>query len=548
MTPDGGRVEGGFGRPTTPGGGRVDGGCGRETTAGADNGFDRGEGARKRSESQPAPRPRSSWQKMSIWEATITSSTASRLQLGLEGQAETRAYLNFVEHRWFETSIGIVIGLNILVLSGETDTSDPGWIWWTIYDNLFLVIYIIELGLRVLHRGVTHFLVKDKAWNLLDTCIVVLGIFDLWVIPYKNGGRSVGAALGRFLRLLRLVRLVRIIKIFRRLAVFARGFLDMLVPLAIYFGIFFMCLGVIAIVLTQILGHGVGLSDEAMSGDFDQMVRANFQSVPTTFFTLFQITTTDNWDRIAEPVIAIDSKWRLFFVAFIIFFSWTMISILTAVASDNMLSATLDSLENKAHERERKHKEFAVDLRRAFEEYDEDGNGLLEWEEFKTVIEQDKMRELFKFLEVRYNKEEMYHLWDMLDIKRSGVLTLEDFLDGLMWLQEGLSTKHLVSIDASIRRLEARLEPRLRDLERKVQGWRKKNAILTESLRKQEEVYYQQDMSLWLWSQWAAKNSANVPESLKQSAMLPPPEREEGNLRAKWGRQAEEEEEEGAPL
>mmetsp|Transcript_27192 Transcript_27192/g.49541 ORF Transcript_27192/g.49541 Transcript_27192/m.49541 type:complete len:545 (-) Transcript_27192:55-1689(-) len=440
--------------------------------------------------------------------------------------------LDCVEDTPFQVFMQTVIVLNVIVLWWETDY--PTFPLWTLFDNIFLWIFIVELVLRITHKGPLQFILgshlsRDHLWNLLDLTIVVLGIVDLWVAPLfaspedksgeeeaiseKPGGDVVHGSMLRFLRMLRLLRLARVFKMVRPLTVFAEALGGMLAPVAWFLTMLFLFNFIFSIVLTDIL-----------KDDADEEVSQNFSSIGQTFFTLFQITTTDNWIQIAEPVIRKDWKWQFFFVAFIAFASWTMISILTAVACDNMICAMEDRLEKSRQEGERKQKEFIILLRKAFHESDKDSNGLLDREELEELLESHSLKKVFEACDIQVQKDELKKRFEMLDVSDTGVLTIDEFVEGLAWYQEGLSTKHIVNLDYSVRRLSMTFEGKIDRLELKVSTLRKKSNALLDRIRKQNQVYLQQHMALHAWQEWALQNDPKAfPSEFLAKARQPPP-------------------------
>lgn len=259
------------------------------------------------------------------------------------------------------------------------------------------------------------------------------------------------------------------------------------------------------------LGHGEGLGDLSQLGpektkDLER-IHKFFQDVPTSLFTLFQLTTTDNWDAISDPLVGIDTRWRLFFVSFIAFASWIMISVLTAVASDCMIAATSDRKDFELKEIEAKQMQFIAFLRDSFIKSDADGNGFLDKEEFKQMIAPssfvwDEMRRLG----ISLSEEELNKAWEMLDVGERGVLTIEDFVAGLSCLQEGLATKHVVTIDYSLRSVTAKCEERWKKLETSLVELQQQNKEIVQKLSEQEKNSVQLNKTLWLWQRWALQN------------------------------------------
>lgn len=418
--------------------------------------------------------------------------------------------LAFVDGHNFQVFIGVVISLNILVLWGETDNPDfPGWV---LLDNVFLIIFIVEMVLRLKHSGLSeYYFGPDRWWAYFDTVIVGLGVSDLWITPFllRDLGRSGGSSsLLRFLRLLRLLRMLRVFKMFEQLMVFVSALGKMVERFAWIFLVLFMFLFGFAVCLVHLLGRGEALLSTGLEFEGEaEEIQSYFLDVGTSLYTLFQLTTTDNWNDIAGPLVEINSWWRLFFVVFIVFASWTIMSVLSAEASDQMIVATNERKEREVYESEAKHKEFINFLKNAFLEADEDGNALLDKDEFQALMSKDFVHVRMKELGIAFDQEELDDLWKMLDVKNCGELNIDEFVDGLGYLQECLDTKHIVKVDYSLKRVQTRVMNRIRQTDAVVVSVLGQHEEIIERLSKQEHAHHQQQLSFWLWQQWAVRNS-----------------------------------------
>lgn len=230
-----------------------------------------------------------------------------------------------------------------------------------------------------------------------------------------------------------------------------------------------------------------------------------FGNVPTSFFSLFQVTTIDEWNVIADPVVKMDTTWRFFFVTFIAFASWTMISVLTAVASDSMIAATSDKKDQELKEQEKKQRLFITFLRDSFYEADTDGNGLLDTDEFQAMINNDFVYKQMKALGIHLTKEEMLKAWEMLDVDESGELTIDEFVTGLAYLQERLSAMHVVNVDYNLKRTTARINKKMADVWKLIEHLSNQNQEVRSLLLNNEQLRKQQQLYLWLWRRWAHK-------------------------------------------
>lgn len=431
--------------------------------------------------------------------------------------------LSFIEGDRFQMAIGMVIFLNILVLWGETDYEDA--VIWPILDNIFLLIFIVEIGLRVTHFGLEGFFTgDDRWWAFLDSIIVAMGVMDLWITPFlahftqATGGppTSKYTSVLRFLRLMRLLRLLRVFKMFSEMRRFAAALVAMGSQFIWIFAVLTIFIFCTAIILTHLLGHGesIGGYHELMATQADEFgkIQSNFGDVGTSLFTLFQLTTIDNWDQIAMPICSIYPAWRIFFVFFIMFASWIMISVLTAVASNSMIEATSDRKEREQEELEHKQLLFIEFLRDVFHDADADGNEVLDKEEFSALMEKDFVHKKMRSLGIHFTEDELFKAWEMLDIDESGELTIDEFVTGLSYLQEGLATKHIVNVEYSMKRVSARLDQRLKHVRNEMAELMDQVLVIQEKLGQQGDAQHQQQLSFWLWQQWAAKNENIEPK------------------------------------
>jgi len=300
---------------------------------------------------------------------------------------------------------------------------------------------------------------------------------------------------------------------------FTNALINMFTTVVWIFSVQLLVILVCAIILTQTLNHGEprDLDPDSHVPKGTQDLVHLFKDVPSAMFSLFRVTTQDNWNEVAVPVVDVNPMMQLFFVFFIIFASWTMISVLTAVASDTMIEATTDRKDVERSEQQRKQRAFLEFLKKCFKQADIDGNDMLDKQEFETLIKRPEVRRQMLESGVKMHEEEMYKAWELLDVDGSGELTIDAFVTGLSCLQEALNVRHVVSIDYSVKRTAARLERCMKNLLVELESVQEQNDQIIQSLSRQEEADKQLQLMLWLWKQWAAKNAPSaVPLDIEQ--------------------------------
>lgn len=456
--------------------------------------------------------------------------------------------LSFVEDKAFHYFIAIVLTLNVLVMSGQTDY--PKFPVWWYADHIFLIIYVAEIVCRLLYlstgarhgnsrregkegrssrRHVTSRSMRriesddshgtffsccftwDKTCHALDIVVVILGIVELWLAPLVKFflsslyGNPRNWAWLEVLRLMRLLRLLYFIRVFPMMSQLVKGFSNMYQSFVLTFMVILTFSWVHAVVLTHFLGHGLlfGRSEDQEEGAYKDAlasIEENFCCISVSLVSLFRITTTDDWYTIAHPLVYLDSRWMILFIEFILFTAWTMISVLTAVASDSMVAAASDRQEANMRQQEKKRKDFRDFLGRAFHQADADGNGFLDKKEFNDLIGSRRVRERISASGASMKMEDLQKTWDML-VGGSGMLTIDEFVVGLGYLQEGLSTKHVLNISTEIKRLHILSEKHFDSISSKMDNLRRTNVELLSNLKEQELELRQQVGSMVSWTQ-----------------------------------------------
>jgi voltage-gated sodium channel len=379
------------------------------------------------------------------------------------------ADLSWTEEPLFQSVIGAVILFNSVLMGVETDVVWRGWFY---IEQVLLAIYVFELAVRLKAQGVRRFLSchnADFVWNWLDVCIVGSAVLDTWVMPLLGvltkqlGGpptspnKGGGASMMKLMRLLRLMRILRLVKVVRSVRPLYNLVMGMCASFQGVFWVLVLSITVIyalGIVATRLVGHGMLFTDNNMP-DF---VSAPFQTVPESMFTLFRYMSSL---PSSEEAAAVDElmqrlpQMRLFFAIFMVASSWTLLSFVTAVVSDSLITTTArQEAELKLACAEEDRAEHAHELMELFQSIDVDGNGEISADELDTFL-QDKDNAIDCARKCRVSIREVRSVLATL-LMQSDYVTIKGFVDGLLDMSQGVTEK-------SIMRLEARLEKSIED-------------------------------------------------------------------------------------
>nr|WP_228708415.1 ion transporter [Amycolatopsis keratiniphila] len=217
----------------------------------------------------------------------------------------------FVEAPLFQRVITGVIIINAITLGCETSpalVAEYGSILHVV-DRAVLVIFLIELIARIYAHGWRFF---TDPWNWFDTVIVAIALLP------TSGAFSVLRAL----RILRALRLISMVPSMRRVVSALLGALPGMASIA---ALLVLVLYVSAVMATKLFS---GVSPEY------------FGDLGDSLFTLFQVMTGEAWSEVARTVMSQRPVAWIFFVAYIVITSFTVLNLFIAVAVSAMDAQT----------------------------------------------------------------------------------------------------------------------------------------------------------------------------------------------------------------
>jgi voltage-gated sodium channel len=213
----------------------------------------------------------------------------------------------FVEHPRFTATITALIIVNAVTLGLETSpaaVATTGDLLFAL-DRAILAVFVVELLLRMAAHGPRFF---RGGWNWFD--LVVVGIA---LLP-ATGPLSVLRAL----RVLRVLRLVSVVPEMRMVVESVARSLPGLGSIALLLIVFFY---VFAVMATKLFGD-----------THPQW----FGHIGGSLFSLFQVMTLESWTTIARGVMQSHPWAWLFFLAFILVATFTVLNLFIAVIVNAM--------------------------------------------------------------------------------------------------------------------------------------------------------------------------------------------------------------------
>jgi len=340
----------------------------------------------------------------------------------------------------FDTVLGVVIVLNsamigveMTLVEGEARNATilqptPETLPFMVCENIFLLIYCVEIFLRIFACRWDAF---ASGWVRFDALLVFVGISGTWILPVvtllflPTGGGSAASVpmVLRVFRLARLARALRLLPHFRPLWMLVHGMTSSASTIMNVFVVLFMTLYVFGCIANEMITNHEKRKD---GGWFDDTVELYFRSLPMSMVTLIQFVSFDSVGQIYRPMIQAAPELLCFFVPFLLIVSIVLMNLVTAIIVEAFLAHAKEDNEMRKKEQERRVQSMIPQLKRMFEEMDEDGSGTLTLDELEDAPDYLK-EELSKCLDT----ESLIELWEILDNHCMGEVSIEEFCEGI---------------------------------------------------------------------------------------------------------------------
>lgn len=365
--------------------------------------------------------------------------------------------LSWTESERFQLFMMSVIALSCVIMGFEADY--PDFFLWFYLEQIALAIFTFELIVRLKNLGWGYFCkADDLVWNWLDFVIVIGGIVDQWMMPtwafvmalvgediYSNSSH-IGKAMMmlRMARLLRILRLVRLIKNIPPLFALLKGITQamagmmwvLLLTVVLLYGCTLLCV--------RLLRDGI-----VYGGHPPDVVVDTFPNVPETFFILFDIMNGNT--SVLDPIFESLPATKLVFGLFTIISSWAILSILTAVISENMINSTEALIrEQQAEEARAKDAERKADINEVFDMIDQDGNEEISADEFHLLMNNDRLKDKFcRAAEMR--EADLKEVFAVTE--RGGVVSRTDFMRKLQVESQPPTIRDMLRLEKNMEKL-----------------------------------------------------------------------------------------------
>eukprot|EP00747_Dinoflagellata_sp_TGD_P215822 gnl/TRDRNA2_/TRDRNA2_88459_c0_seq1.p1 gnl/TRDRNA2_/TRDRNA2_88459_c0~~gnl/TRDRNA2_/TRDRNA2_88459_c0_seq1.p1 ORF type:complete len:256 (+),score=50.20 gnl/TRDRNA2_/TRDRNA2_88459_c0_seq1:1-768(+) len=215
--------------------------------------------------------------------------------------------------------------------------------------------------------------------------------------------------------------------------------------------------------LTQEIGHQAYLW-----GADEDLIREWFGSIEKSMQTLFTIMTLSEWVGIERTLSKVVPNLLVlsFLVCYIFITSYAMMSLITGVISESLISAQSQERDFKLREMIEQQEMVLSELQRVLDTVDEDGSGIIERKEVESALySHPEILEQLSAIDLQCTSQELLHLFDRLmsyrrrhaDHEHEGLPT-DEFMEAIRNLSGDAKAPAVFEVKHLVLSLELRLE------------------------------------------------------------------------------------------
>eukprot|EP00746_Dinoflagellata_sp_MGD_P064849 gnl/MRDRNA2_/MRDRNA2_27040_c0_seq1.p1 gnl/MRDRNA2_/MRDRNA2_27040_c0~~gnl/MRDRNA2_/MRDRNA2_27040_c0_seq1.p1 ORF type:complete len:625 (-),score=113.26 gnl/MRDRNA2_/MRDRNA2_27040_c0_seq1:177-2051(-) len=293
---------------------------------------------------------------------------------------------------------------------------------------------LISIREKLRSAHVLNLAIRDH-WFLMDFTLVLAGVLDIWILALADEGHESSPQI-LVLRLVRILRLVKVVRYFPQLWLLVNGMLSS-AKAVLWLGLL-MCGFVFtnALFLTRALYSDGGLC------------RESFGSVLLSFQSLWRILTLDDWHDIITPVMDQGDAWFWYFLGFIVVGNFFTLAVFTAIVVQTTSTVAINDDLNFIEDMKSARMATVDRLTEIFAIADSDGNGQLNLNEFKAVLQKEQVSQIFR--EMQISKSDIEWLFSILDADDSGDIAIKEFVGGILKVKDSELTRGLLQLQFAL--------------------------------------------------------------------------------------------------
>jgi len=315
--------------------------------------------------------------------------------------------------------VQIHIGVNALRAGGR----QPAWL--AAMDTAIAAAFLTELMIKIGLQRWSFLTGPDKFWNCFDSVLMMSSLVTLF-------SSVCDISFIRSIRVLRSLRAVRLIKSLR----FVRDLRLMIASIVCSASSLFWALVMLSIMLylfALFVQQGV-LHNLEQGSKSSALLLKYYGSLGATMLSLFMaITGGKDWSDLIEPLLEISYWYYGLYIFYLLFVVLGIMNILTAIFCESAGQIAQIDRDLVIQDHMTNEQSTVNELRRVFQEFDENHDGSLDEDELGLLLKDDRTKRHLSLLGI--DVYEAHGLFTLLDITGTGEVSINEFVNTLLRLK-----------------------------------------------------------------------------------------------------------------
>eukprot|EP00746_Dinoflagellata_sp_MGD_P145813 gnl/MRDRNA2_/MRDRNA2_78375_c0_seq3.p1 gnl/MRDRNA2_/MRDRNA2_78375_c0~~gnl/MRDRNA2_/MRDRNA2_78375_c0_seq3.p1 ORF type:complete len:353 (-),score=64.71 gnl/MRDRNA2_/MRDRNA2_78375_c0_seq3:262-1320(-) len=271
----------------------------------------------------------------------------------------------------------------------------------------------------------------------------------------------------RILRILRITRIAKILRMrfFSELRLMVNSTLSCVKSLCWALVLLLLVAYTFGVYFTQLAAEKIKQNGNTAEGHSrSEDLRTYYGGMYTTLISMFKaISGGADWGDIAEPLAELGTGYYLLFCFYIAFVVFAMMNVVTSVFVEQAAKNAWNDKNWVIEEQMSKQESYINDVKKVFEEADEDNSGNLEWTEFEKHMADPRVQAFFQALEI--DSAEAKGLFQLIDTDGDNRVQLNEFVNGCLRLKGQARSLDLVTLLHENKKMHLKLRDFMKDCE-----------------------------------------------------------------------------------